>query len=160
MCRPMSFCFTHTGIYAHTHTYTHRHPGAHTCKPAWFYVRWENGMRISSLGWYKQHLLLPLKVPRTNQSTVLLKLEDIEFICLLTEHSWGAVLRSVGDPNTAALSGKTSSMDDGFPIDGAPFYVPSQPVYRMLWDMLIINNSRSINHIYFKLDIIKALSKN
>lgn len=36
------------------------------------------------------------------------------------------MLRSVGDPNTAALFGKASSMDDGFPIDGAPFYVPSQ----------------------------------
>lgn len=39
------------------------------------------------------------------------------------------MLRSVGDPNTAALSGKVSSMDDGFPIDRVPFYVLSQPVY-------------------------------
>lgn len=29
----------------------------------------------------------------------------------------------------------------------------------MLWDMLIINKSRSTEHIHFQLDIIKALKK-
>lgn len=127
ICRPMPFCFTHTQAYMHTRIHTYTDTRVHThANMLDFYVRWENGRRIPPLEWYKQHLPLPLKVPRTNQSTILLKLEDIEFFRLLIEHAWGATLRSVGDPNTAALSGKASSMADGFPIDGAPFYVPSQ----------------------------------